>query len=539
MVSHSSLPQLLKSATEHFQRRSFDECARLCQIVLAQHGEEANALMLLGLMRLAVQDGPGGVAFLERARRKNPTHVHVLSNLGNAYRAFGRLADARSCLEAAVRHDPGFVAAHNNLGNVLLDLDLRDSARESYAKALALQPAHADAAANLARLAEEGHLLDEAARLARQALTVAPGHLQARLTLARVLQREGHTDDALKQFEGLIAEPGLPPNMRAIVHGHLGECLDRHRRYAEAFAQFTSANELQRERFAAQFAGDNGFLSTSLMTRLSDLMAKRPLSTWTPAPPCKSSPVFLIGFPRSGTTLLDQILSSHPDVTVLEEQDTLAPVCAQLFPGAGDALFLADLSAAQIEQLRQLYWARVHERLKRNDIRRIFVDKLPLNAALQPLIYRLFPTARIVLALRDPRDVVLSCFQQRFALNGAMYQLLRTDTAAAYYDAVMTLVDQSRRLLPLQMHQIRYEDVVAQFEVQIGSLLAFLDLPWDDAVRNHTETARRRVISTPSATQVVQPLYTSSVGKWRQYEPQLAPVLGTLAPWVAAFGYAD
>jgi hypothetical protein len=175
----------------------------------------------------------------------------------------------------------------------------------------------------------------------------------------------------------------------------------------------------------------------------------------------------------------------------------------------------------------------------RNAIRKIFVDKLPLNAALLPLIYRLFPEARIVLALRDPRDVVLSCFQQRFGMNGAMYQLLRTDTAAAYYAAVMSLVDQSRRLLPLQMHQIRYEDVVAQFEVQIGSLLAFLDLPWDDAVRNHTETARRRVINTPSATQVVRPLYTSSVGKWRQYEPQLAPVLGALEPWVAAFGYAD
>jgi cytochrome c-type biogenesis protein CcmH/NrfG len=539
MVSQPSLPQLLKSATEHFQRRSFAECARLCQIVLAQHGEEANALLLLGLMRLAVQDGPGAIAFLERARRKNPAHVHVLNNLGNAYRAAGRLAEARSCLEEAVRQDPGFVAGHNNLGNVLLDLEQRNAARTSYAKALALQPTHADAAANLARLAEEGHALDEAAGLAGRALAASPAHLQARMTLARVLQREGHTDDALKQFEGLVAEPGLRPNMRVAIHGHMGECMDRLGRYADAFDQFTSANELQRAQFAGQYAGDTGFLSASLVARLSDLITKRPASTWTPAPPSEHSPVFLVGFPRSGTTLLDQILSSHPDVTVLEERDTLAPVCARLFPGAGDASFLADLSATQIEQLRQLYWERVYDRLMRNAIRKIFVDKLPLNAALLPLIYRLFPEARIVLALRDPRDVVLSCFQQRFGMNGAMYQLLRTDTAAAYYAAVMSLVDQSRRLLPLQMHQIRYEDVVAQFEVQIGSLLAFLDLPWDDAVRNHTETARRRVINTPSATQVVRPLYTSSVGKWRQYEPQLAPVLGALEPWVAAFGYAD
>jgi len=315
--------------------------------------------------------------------------------------------------------------------------------------------------------------------------------------------------------------------------------MDRLGRHADAFDQFTSANELQRVQYADQFSGDTGFLSTSLLTKLSDLITRRPSSTWTPPPPCDRSPVFLVGFPRSGTTLLDQILSSHPDVTVLEERDTLAPVCARLFPGTGDASFLADLSVDQIDQLRSLYWERVYERLMRDAIRKVFIDKLPLNAALLPLIYRLFPEARIVLALRDPRDVVLSCFQQRFAMNGAMYQLLRTDTAAAYYSAVMGLVDQSRRLLPLQMHQIRYEDVVAQFEIQIGNLLAFLDLPWDDAVRNHTETARRRVVNTPSATQVVRPLYTSSVGKWRQYEPQLAPVLGTLQPWVAAFGYAD
>jgi len=539
MGSQPSLPHLLQSATEHFQRRSFAECARLCQIVLAQHGEEANALMLLGLIRLAAQDGAAAVAFLERARRKNPAHVHVLNNLGNAYRSMGRLADARSSLEAAVRHDPGFVAAHNNLGNVLLDLELRDAARAHYERALALQPAHADAAANLARLVEERHELDEAAALARRALAVAPSHLQARLTLARVRQREGHTHDALKQFEGLITEPGLPPNMRVIIHGYMGECMDRHGHYADAFAQFSAANELQRERFSGQFAGHDGFLSASLMTRLSELMLKRPVSTWTPAPACDTSPTFLVGFPRSGTTLLDQVLSSHPDVTVLEEQDTLAPVCARLFPGAGDALFLADLSAAQIEPLRQMYWERVHERLTRNAIRKVFIDKLPLNAALLPLIHRLFPDARIVLAVRDPRDVVLSCFQQRFAMNGAMYQLLRTETAAAYYSAVMTLVDQSRRLLPLQMHQIRYEDVVAQFEAQIRELLAFLGLPWDEAVRNHADTARRRVINTPSATQVVQPLYSSSVGKWRHYEAQLAPVLGTLQPWVAAFGYAD
>lgn len=539
MVSKPSLPELLKSAAEHFQRRSFSECARLCQMVLAQHGEEANALLLLGLMRVGAGDLAEGISFLERARRKNPVHVHVLNNLGNSYRSAGRLAEARDCLAAAVRQDASFAAAHNNLGNVLLELELRDEARASYARALSLQPSLADAAANLARMAEEGHDLEGAGSLARRALSASPGHHQARLTLARVQQRDGNPTEALRQFQSLATEPGLRPNMRVAVHGHMGECMDRLGRHADAFAQFTSANELQREQYAAQYAGDTGFLSTSLVARLHDLVVKRPVETWTPTPPSARSPVFLVGFPRSGTTLLDQILSSHPDVSVLEERDTLAPVCARLFPGTGDASFIADLSAEQIEQMRQLYWERVYERMLRDAIRKVFIDKLPLNAALLPLIYRIFPEARIVLAVRDPRDVVLSCFQQRFAMNGAMYQLLRTDTAAAYYSAVMSLVERSRISLPLQLHQIRYEDVVGQFDIQIRALLSFLGLPWDDAVRNHAETARQRVVNTPSATQVVQPLYSSSIGKWRHYEPQLAAVLPILMPWVAAFGYAD
>jgi hypothetical protein len=162
---------------------------------------------------------------------------------------------------------------------------------------------------------------------------------------------------------------------------------------------------------------------------------------------------------------------------------------------------------------------------------------LPLNATLLPVIYRLFPQAKIVFAVRDPRDCVLSCYQQRFGMNAAMFQLLRLETAAAYYDAVMGLVRVCRERLPLDVHEVRHEAVVGDFDAAVGALLSFLGLTWDDAVRGYAETARRRVIATPSAAQVVQPLYTSSQGKWRNYRRFLAPVLPVLDPWVAAFGY--
>jgi hypothetical protein len=156
---------------------------------------------------------------------------------------------------------------------------------------------------------------------------------------------------------------------------------------------------------------------------------------------------------------------------------------------------------------------------------------------LLPVIHRLFPSAKIILAVRDPRDCVLSCYQQRFGMNAAMYQMLRLDTAATYYDAVMALVRASRTALPLDVHEVRYEGVVGAFDETVGALLSFLGLGWDDAVRNYAETAKRRTIATPSSAQVVQPIYASAKGKWRNYRRFLEPVLPVLEPWVAAFGY--
>jgi hypothetical protein len=154
-----------------------------------------------------------------------------------------------------------------------------------------------------------------------------------------------------------------------------------------------------------------------------------------------------------------------------------------------------------------------------------------------PVIYRLFPDAKIVLAVRDPRDTVLSCYQQRFGMNAAMFQLLRLDTATRYYDAAMRLVRACRAKLPLSVHEVRYEAVVSDFDATVGSVLGFLGVAWDDAVRNYAETAKTRAIGTPSASQVVQPLYATAQGKWRNYRSFLEPVLPALEPWVRVFDY--
>jgi len=529
--------ELIRRAFGALQRRAWGEAVQLAQSVLQRFGPEPNALMVLASVRAESGDLPGAIEFYERARALMPTHVHVLVNLAVAYRASGRLQDARRTLEAALQVDPRLATAHNNLGNVLSDLGERPAALRAYERAASLDGRYGEPVSGLARIAEEEHRLADARTLAERALELAPQNVLAALTLARVKLREQDAAGAAAILEVLLGSGTLSLTNRVLVQGYLGEAFDKLGRYADAFTAFTQANALQYQQYAASFGRDNGPLSPAGIGRLLTFVERTSLSDWGAAPPAARTPVFLIGFPRSGTTLLDQILASHPKIATLEERDTLADAAGELANAPEAFARWANLPGGEIERLRMLYWQRVQTASASESSRRVLIDKQPLNAVLLPLIYRLFPEARILLVLRDPRDAVLSCYQQRFGMNAAMYQLLRLDSATSYYDAVMRLVAAARAKMPLRLYTVRYEDVVAEFDATIRRLLAFLELEWNDAVRGYTETARRRAIGTPSAAQVVRPLYGSARGKWRNYAGFLAPYLPTLAPWVKAFGY--
>jgi tetratricopeptide (TPR) repeat protein len=529
--------QLIQRALAAFQRGAWNEAGELCEQVIDQYGEDANAHMMLGAIGVEGGDITGGIAHLERARTLMPTHIHVLVNLGVAYWTAGRLSEAQAVLEAALRVDRRFSLAHYNLGNVLSDLGDRAAAKKEYERALVSQPNYADAIAGLARIAEEEHRLDDARRLSERALVLAPQDVPARLTRACVALRDGDAARAIAMLESLLRDGSPSATNRIVGEGYLAEAYDKSGRIDEAFAAFSRANEMQYSRHAHAFENDRGPLSPTTVKRLNEFVAGADPSTWSDAPYSGRNPAFLIGFPRSGTTLLDQILASHPAITTLEERDSLGDAANALIPADGGFEHWATLPASEIDRLRSLYWQQVERGLSGARIKNVFVDKLPLNAIYLPLIHRLFPSAQIILAIRDPRDVLLSCFQQRFGMNAAMFQLLKLDSAAAYYDAVMTLVKTSREKLPLHLHVIEYEALIADFDATVAALLAFLGLEWNDAVRDYSATARTRSISTPSATQVVQPIYGSAQGKWQKYRRFLQPHLPTLEKWVQAFGY--
>ena len=166
-----------------------------------------------------------------------------------------------------------------------------------------------------------------------------------------------------------------------------------------------------------------------------------------------------------------------------------------------------------------------------------FVDMDPLKATRLPLIARLFPEARILIMRRDPRDVVLSCFRNSFALTSAALEFTSLERTARHYDAMMRLIEAARERLPLAFHEVDYHAMVRDFDGTTRALCAFLDLPWNESLRRFDRTARERGVATASASQVRRGLYDGR-GQWEPFARYIEPVLPILQPWIDKFGYA-
>jgi tetratricopeptide (TPR) repeat protein len=249
----------------------------------------------------------------------------------------------------------------------------------------------------------------------------------------------------------------------------------------------------------------------------------------------RRSPAFLVGFPRSGTTLLDTFLMGHPETRVLEEYQMLPAARAVL----GDAAGLPNRPVEQLENARSVY-LRELDRHVDADFSGLVVDKLPLNMQALPVIYSLFPDARVIFAQRHPCDCVLSGFMQSFTLSNSMANFLTIEGAAGFYDVSMELFTASARALPLAVHHLVYERLIADPEAELRPLMDFLELEWRPELLDHRTTAKARgAIITPSYDQVVAPLSKAPSGRWRRYEKQLEPVLPVLLPWAERLGYGD
>ena len=254
----------------------------------------------------------------------------------------------------------------------------------------------------------------------------------------------------------------------------------------------------------------------------------------------RGDPVFIIGFPRSGTTLLDTLLRGHPSIRVAEEADAVGVMVNRISGNSDERLqTLANLQGRDVEDLRKTYFDALARHARPEDGVTL-VDRFALNTVYAGEIHRIFPEARFILMLRHPADCVLSCFMQTFYETPANASFFTLEDSAHLYDRVFGLWRQYTGLLQLNVLQVKYEDLVTDAETTCRQILDFLEMPWHPGILEHERTALdRSLISTASYNQVTRPLYTEAQGRWQRYRAELEPALPVLEPWISYFGYKE
>lgn len=493
------------------------------KVAAAVHGDW-RAWANLGRALTAESQWPEAIEALSQAVRFNPSESSLRWSLGTAMGAADRNEEAVAMLEAFEQLAGRSAESSVARGRHLLAAAQFAKAEMAYRDALSLSPTNLDAFCELGLVFERTSQIESLGQLLQEA--EAHGIAAEDLSYLRSVLafREDRTNDAYSLIQSV--DPDEDPVRWYRLKAKIADRLDRP---AEAFAAAEAMNRATPEFDLWRERGAN---YRERLRELALTLTKAATLNELPKPK-RRSPAFLVGFPRSGTTLLDTFLMGHRDTAVLEEVHLLGAAERQI----GRVADLPNASRAALERARKAYFEELDMHVG-SGFSGLVVDKLPLNLLGGPFIQSLFPGAPIVFAQRHPCDAVLSGFMQSFVMNDAMASFLTIEDSADLYDAVMSGWQMLRESFPLNVHTVRYEQLVEDPESELRPLTDFLGLPWDERMLAHTETAKERgAIITPSYDQVTEPLSSRSVGRWRRYERQLGPVLPVLLPWAERLGY--
>ncbi|RIK88943.1 MAG: hypothetical protein DCC67_00210 [Planctomycetota bacterium] len=485
------------------------------------------------------------IVLLAEALRREPTNTETMVQLAAAYGRQRFYDKAEAILSRLLELAPRKARIWRQAAQTYALIDRPERAVECYRRCLQLYGDKAEgvpALVELAALEERRHELEAAQASLSEALRLAPGHEEALLQQAFLWRRSGRTTQAEVVLRDLAGDPSRTPSTRTQAWYELAQVLDDAEQYDEAHRALVAAKEIARK-FAGAHHRENE-LTLQKNREMVAQLGQEHYQRWRAAAH-QDSPyrlAILTGHPRSGTTLVEQVLDGHAEAVSADEFDVLThwiylPIMSR-FPITQSVLSIVDrVPPAVRQQARAAYWQQTEAILAAPIGSRLLIDKNPAMTLLLPVVNWALPEAKMLIALRDPRDVVLSCFMQRLQPNPITVNWLSLESAAAFYAQMMNTWLAVRRWTEGQWLQFRYEDVVADLAGQARRILDFLGLPWNDQVLDFQKHARDKIVRSPTYQDVTKPLYQSSVGRWRRYEKYLAPAAKALAPFVQEFGY--
>lgn len=501
------------------QQGDFAQAERWYARALALRPDDAEVRFRMGMALAASGRAAEATGHFREVTRLRPASAEAWNNLGNSLFYEGKLPEAVVCYEEAVRLRPGYAEACVNLGQALREDDRVEDGLRWYREAVRLKPDYPKARNNLGvALLEEGQWEEAEAHL-RECLRLNPGSAQVLCTLAtNGLYRD--TDPGRDVLRERLAQPGLSTLDASHLHATLAQLLDRAGDYREAFQHVSEANRLRRELARRRKDAFDPEKHRRFVDRLTAVFTRDLQDAVGGLGTDTEVPVFVVGMPRSGSSLVEQILSSHPDVGgagELRDLNKLAVTLPERVRDAGpypECVRRMDEKAAR--DVAGEYLARV--RGLAGPVPRV-VDKMLGNFLHLGLVAVLFPRARVLHCRRDPLDTCVSCYFQMFRDLNYTFDL---GDLGRYYRDYERVMAHWQAVLPLRMQDVVYEELVGDVEGVSRRLVEFLGLRWDDRCLRFYENPR--AVRTVSKHQVRRPVYASSVGRWRRYAADLGPL---------------
>lgn len=535
MATNPILERDLREVSAAMRAGDVAHATAVAEHALASGREHPHFLTLSAYHHLGQGAFDTALGLSARAIALDPRNTDALNAKGTSLMRLGRAAEAVAVFEAALREAPNDPGLRFSLGDALETTNEFKRGAIEFERAFALDSGFAGAAARAAFIHATHGEMEKARKLGLAALALDRDQVFADMAVALADIDAGRFEEARVRLTTTMAAPRAGRVVRAMAESMFGDALDGAGNAREAFAAYTRAGEVMRLLYAPPPSADTAPMR---LKRIADAVSHLSGEAWSsPKGDIGPRQIFLVGFPRSGTSLMAQVLAGHPEIALLDEKPTFADSLALVESEEGLAR-LAALDGAELERLRAAYWARAAS-FGVDAARPVVVDKMPLNCEFLCLIAKLFPNAKILFAIRDPRDVVFSCFRRRFGMTRQMYELLTLDGAAAYYDSAMRLCELYRSKLALPFLDLRHEDLVNDFDGETRRLCAFAGLDYDDRIAAFAQSARARNISTPSAGQVLRGLNRDGLGQWKPYAREMQSVMPVLEPWIARFGYGE
>lgn len=584
-IAHSNL------GIAYYDKKDCERAAACQKKALELSPALPQALNNLGSIQRELKDKEGAIAYYRQALQVAPDYLEAQNNLGAVLTELDKPEEAVAELIKVIRARPEYPDAHCNIGNAFLALENFDKALTAFNQTLALSPDNSGAVMGLARVYKEQERLDEAQVTADRALQLAPekaeAHslsgdiytkreryqqaeaafrnalaldeklLSAHLGMGQLQMELGQLDDSQASFqkameidpkeiapyvfmaqikkikpgdatlERLQAEAaqldGMPGTKAMSLHFALGKAYDDLKEYDQAFPHFAAGCRLKRARI--QYSADN---HDSACKNIREFFSKETIAQLRGGGDSSSVPIFVLGMPRSGTTLTETILASHPDVYGAGELNDLLAIANQPKEGvqtAGYPLSMHGVTRDDLTRAGARYVAGLRER---NAKAKHITDKMPANFLAVGLIHLMLPNAKIIHVKRNAGDICLSGFTKLF--NNSQYHTYDLSEMGRYYVNYAKLMEHWRAVLPPDAFlEVQYEELVADKEAQTRRLIEYCGLAWNDACLESHKTERS--IKTASVTQVRQPVYTTSVERWRRYEKHLQPLFDTLGEY--------